>query len=234
MMLTGHISPLIGVPLDLAISCLLAEFFGYWLHRLLHSDKIPLLSRGHLIHHFLIYGPGQPMRRDHYHDATADRFSAGNIGLEWLIPSAAILAILWTIMFFLRVPLLFQCITLATLIVWPIITFSYLHDRMHLSDFWMARNPFFRRWFLAARRLHDIHHHALNDDGRMVSNFGIGLFLFDRLFRTMSTRHRQFNRRGFAVARRRYGLLANDSHTSPSADVPAYSRLARGLTGGLK
>ena len=233
MMLTGHISPLIGVPLDLAISCLVAEFFGYWLHRLLHSDKIPLLSRGHLIHHFLIYGPGQPMRRDHYHDATADRFSAGNIGLEWLIPSAAILAILWAIMFFLRVPVLFQCITLATLIVWPIITFSYLHDRMHLSDFWMARNPFFRRWFLAARRLHDIHHHALNDDGRMVSNFGIGLFLFDRLFRTISIRHRHFNRRGFAAARRRYGLLANDSDASPSTDVSAYSRLAGGLTGGL-
>jgi sterol desaturase/sphingolipid hydroxylase (fatty acid hydroxylase superfamily) len=234
MPITVHNSSILGVPITVVISCLLAEFFGYWLHRLLHSDKIPLLSRGHLIHHFLIYGPGQPMRRGHYHDATADRFSAGNIGLEWLIPSAAILAMLWAIMFFLRVPVLFQSIALVTLIVWPIITFSYLHDRMHLSDFWMARNPFFRRWFLAARRLHDIHHHALNDDGRMVSNFGIGLFLFDRLFRTISMRHRQFNRRGFAAARRRYGLLANDSHTSPSTDVPAYSRLAGGLTGGLK
>src|SRR5258708_14546679 len=132
-------------------------------------------------------------------------------------------------MFLLRVPLLFQCIALATLIVWPIITFSYLHGRMHLSDFWMAENPFSRGWFLADRRLHDIHHHALNDDGRMVSNFGIGLFLFDRLFRTISMRHRQFNRRGFAAARRRYGLLANDSHTSSSTDIPAYSRLAGGL-----
>ena len=234
MSIAIHNSLILGVPITLVISCLLAEFFGYWLHRLLHSDKIPFLSRGHLIHHFLIYGPGQPMRRDHYHDATADRFSAGNIGLEWLIPSAAILAIVWATLFFLHVPALLQCIALATLIVWPIITFSYLHDRMHLSDFWMARNPIFRRWFLAARRLHDIHHHALNDDGRMVSNFGIGFFLFDRLFRTISMRHRQFNRRGFETARRRYGLLENDSHASPGTEVPAFSKLAGGLTGGLK
>jgi sterol desaturase/sphingolipid hydroxylase (fatty acid hydroxylase superfamily) len=229
----GEFRILMGVPITLVISCLLAEFFGYWLHRLLHSDKIPFLSRGHLIHHFLIYGPGQPMRRNHYHDATTNRFSAGNIGLEWLIPSAAILAMLWAIMFFLRVPALLQCIALATLIVWPIITFSYLHDRMHLSDFWMAKNPIFRRWFLAARRLHDIHHHALNDDGRMVSNFGIGFFLFDRLFRTISRRHRQFNRRGFETARRRYGLLENDTHASPGTSVPAYSKLTGDLTGGL-
>src|SRR5258708_37020043 len=124
-------------------------------------------------------------------------------------------------MFLLRVPLLFQCIALATLIVWPIITFSYLHDRMHLSDFWMAKNPFFRRWFLAARRLHDIHHHALNDDGRMVSNFGIGLFLFDRLFRTISMPHRLFNRPGFAASGRRYALVADARHTPSRTDVPA-------------
>ncbi len=35
-------------------SCFVAEFSGYWLHRLLHSDKFPALSRGHLVHHFLI------------------------------------------------------------------------------------------------------------------------------------------------------------------------------------
>src|SRR5258708_15941018 len=88
----SQISPLFGIPLTLLSACLLAEFFGYWLHRLLHSDKIPFLSRGHLIHHFLIYGPGQPMRLDKYHDATEQRFSVGNVGLEWLVPSAVILA----------------------------------------------------------------------------------------------------------------------------------------------
>jgi sterol desaturase/sphingolipid hydroxylase (fatty acid hydroxylase superfamily) len=34
-------------------SIVVAESADYWLHRLLHSDKFPVLSRSHLIHHFL-------------------------------------------------------------------------------------------------------------------------------------------------------------------------------------
>jgi sterol desaturase/sphingolipid hydroxylase (fatty acid hydroxylase superfamily) len=64
--------------------------------------------------------------------------------------------------------------------------FSYLHDRVHLRNFWMTRVPLLKAWFVQARRLHDIHHRSLNDHGRMDRNFGIGLFLFDRLFRTIS------------------------------------------------
>jgi len=41
-------SQIIGVAITLTCSCLMAESFGYWLHRLLHSDKVPFLSRGHL------------------------------------------------------------------------------------------------------------------------------------------------------------------------------------------
>jgi putative SOS response-associated peptidase YedK len=33
--------------------------------------------------------------------------------------------------------------------------------------------------------MHDIHHHALNNDGLMDKNFGIGFFAFDRLFGTL-------------------------------------------------
>jgi len=211
------------VGITLVGSCLLAEFFGYWLHRLLHSDKICFLSRGHLIHHFLIYGPGQPMRHDHYHDATDSRFSVGNIGLEWIVPSAVILAALWSIMFFLRVATLYQVIAIIALVAWPIFMFSYLHDRMHLTDFWMARHPLFRPWFTRARRLHDIHHHSINDAGHMDANFGIGFFWFDRAFRTISRRHRPFNRTGFEAARDRYGLIERDGRLHPSADLEIYS-----------
>jgi sterol desaturase/sphingolipid hydroxylase (fatty acid hydroxylase superfamily) len=210
MALQGQISPVIAIPLTFLGACLLAEFFGYWLHRLLHSDKIPLLSRGHLIHHFLIYGPGQPMRLEKYHDATDHRFSVGNIGLEWLVPSAIILAVLWVAMRLVHLPALYQIIALATLVVWPLFMFSYLHDRMHLSDFWMERTPLLRFWFRSARRMHDIHHHAVDDNGRMEANFGIGFFLFDRVFCTMGSRHRPFNREGFEVARLRYGLKEHD------------------------
>ena len=225
MALPSQIVPLIGIPFTLVISCLLAEFLGYWLHRLLHSDKVPLLSRGHLIHHFLVYGPGQPMRHREYHDATGNRFSVGNVGLEWLIPSAIILAALWALMTLAQVPVLYQAIALATLIAWPVFMFSYLHDRMHLSDFWMERTPVLRVWFRAARRLHDIHHHTLDDHGRLDTNFGIGFFLFDRLFRTIGQRHRPFNRAGFDAARSRYGLIECEGKLVTDTDLSIYSKL---------
>jgi sterol desaturase/sphingolipid hydroxylase (fatty acid hydroxylase superfamily) len=125
-----------------------------------------------------------------------------------------------------HVPALYQSVALAALIVWPLFMFSYLHDRMHLSDFWMERVPVLRTWFRAARRLHDIHHHAVDDDGRMNANFGIGFFLFDRIFRSIATRHRPFNRGGFETARLRYGLverkgqLLRDAALSIKANFP--------------
>ncbi len=226
MILTSQISPMIGIPLTLAASCLLAEFFGYWLHRLLHSDKLPFLSRGHLIHHFLIYGPGQPMRHDHYHDATDNRFSVGNIGLEWLAPSAIILAALWALMLLLHIRAQYQAIALVTLIVWPAFMFNYLHDRMHLSEFWMARHPLLHSWFRAARRLHDIHHHAVDNHGRMHANFGIGFFLFDRVFRTVATHHRPFNKVGFDAARQRYGLFEQNGKPVANGEFSVFSAIA--------
>jgi sterol desaturase/sphingolipid hydroxylase (fatty acid hydroxylase superfamily) len=225
----SQISPLIGIPLTLLSACLLAEFFGYWLHRLLHSDKIPFLSRGHLIHHFLIYGPGQPMRLDEYHDATDNRFSVGNIGLEWIAPSAMILAALCGAMRLAHLPALYQSMALVTLIAWPLFMFSYLHDRMHLSNFWMERTPVLRFWFRAARRLHDIHHHAVDDNGRMDTNFGIGFFLFDRIFRSIAPRHRPFNRAGFEAARLRYGLMEKNGELIPNGGDSSGAQLSARL-----
>jgi sterol desaturase/sphingolipid hydroxylase (fatty acid hydroxylase superfamily) len=197
---------LAGIFATLVASVVLAEFFGYWLHRLLHSDKIPALSRGHLIHHFLIYGPRQPMRAVHYHDATDNRFSVGNVGLEWLAPSAIILFFCWGFMALLGVQPVYQVLALCTLLGWPILMFSYLHDRMHIEDFWMTRVPFLRIWFLHARRMHDIHHRSVSSNGFMDTNFGIGFYFFDRFFRTMARRHRAFNWTGYQAAIERYGL----------------------------
>src|SRR5437667_38049 len=98
----------VGVVATLVDSVVIAEFAGYWLHRLLHSDKFPALSRGHLIHHFLIYGPRQSMRATEYLDATDNRTSVGNVGIEWLAPSAIILLFCWGAMALLGVPPLIQ------------------------------------------------------------------------------------------------------------------------------
>jgi sterol desaturase/sphingolipid hydroxylase (fatty acid hydroxylase superfamily) len=196
----------VGVIATLVDSVVVAEFAGYCLHRLLHSDKFPALSRGHLIHHFLVYGPTQPMRAGEYHDATVHRFSLGNVGIEWLAPSAIILLFCWAVMGLLSVPPVYQALSLCTLLGWPILMFSYLHDRMHTENFWMTRVPLLRSWFLKARRLHDIHHRSVNSKGFMDTNFGIGFYIFDRCFRTLAKRHRAFNWQGYQSAIERYGL----------------------------
>jgi sterol desaturase/sphingolipid hydroxylase (fatty acid hydroxylase superfamily) len=195
-----------GVLESVICSCLVAELAGYWLHRLLHSDKLPFLSRRHMVHHLLLYGPLQPMRAENYKDATNGRFSLGNVGFEWLAPSAVLLIFCWSVMSLFHVPLAYQVIVIANLVAWPFFTFSFLHDAMHLRDFWMARTPLINGWFRRARRLHDIHHHSVDNAGHMDANFGIGFFLFDRVFRTLATRHRPLNRRGLALALQRYRL----------------------------
>ena len=125
----------VGVVATLVDSVVVAEFAGYWLHRLLDRDKFPALSRGHLIHHFLIYGPRQGMRAGEYHDATDSRTSVGNVGIEGLAPSAMILLFCWVAMALLGVPRVYQVLALSTLLGWPILMFSYLHDRMHIGNF---------------------------------------------------------------------------------------------------
>jgi sterol desaturase/sphingolipid hydroxylase (fatty acid hydroxylase superfamily) len=195
-----------GVLESVICSFLVAELAGYWLHRLLHSDRLRFLSRSHMVHHLLLYGPTQPMRAERYKNSTRGRFSFGNVGLEWLAPSAVVLIFCWGVMFFFHVRPVYQVIVLGNLVVWPFFTFSFLHDAMHLHDFWMARMPLIHRWFRRARRLHDIHHHSVDGAGRMDTNFGIGFFLFDRVFRTLSTRHRPLNRKGLAIALQRYRL----------------------------
>lgn len=196
----------VGVVATLVDSIVVAELAGYWLHRLVHTDKFPALGRGHLIHHFLIYGPRHPMRAAEYHDATDHRFSAGNVGLEWLVPLAIILLFCWGGMLLLGLPHIYQMLAISTSLGWPIFMFNYLHDRMHLEHFWVIRVLFLRTWFLNARRLHDIHHRSVNSEGFMDKNFGIGFYFFDRLFRTLAKRHRPFNWTGYRTAIERYGL----------------------------
>lgn len=189
------------VLLCVAASCFVAELVGYWMHRLLHSNLIPALSRNHLIHHLVQYAPNASLRSDHYLDATENRPSIGNVGLEWLVPSALVLGVSWFMLRQAGVPLVFQSISLVTMIVWPLFIFNYLHDRMHLRDFWMEHHPLLRKWFVRARRLHDIHHRSLRDDGQMDANFGIGFYFFDRVFCTIARRHRRLNAHGLRAAK---------------------------------
>lgn len=189
-------------------SLVVAELLGYLLHRLLHSDKIRLLSRSHMTHHLLLYGPLQPQRPGpDYFDSTTGKIALGNIGLEWLAPSGLLLALSLGLFRLFHVRAIHQLTFVGVTLTWSFLMFSYLHDRMHIQGFWMARNRLLKHWFRKARRLHDVHHVTLNDAGLMDKNFGIGFFFVDRLFGTLSTSGQPFNREGYEAALRRYAFL---------------------------
>jgi sterol desaturase/sphingolipid hydroxylase (fatty acid hydroxylase superfamily) len=186
-------------------SGMIAEFLGYLLHRLLHRETIRWLSASHMKHHMVLYGPLQKQRpSEHYMDATTDRLSVGNIGVEWLAPTVFLLIIVETIFWALRIRLIHQLVFFTTVLTWSFVMFSYLHDRMHIKNFWMERNPILKGWFRRVRSLHDIHHRMLNDGGLMDKNFGIGFFLFDRLCGTLSHEQSSFNHHGYGAARERF------------------------------
>src|SRR5260370_35759227 len=69
-------------------SCISPELLGYGLHRLVHSGAIGLLSRNHMKHHLVLYGPLQAQRWNEYRHATDHSFSLRNGGVEWLVPAA--------------------------------------------------------------------------------------------------------------------------------------------------
>ena len=191
-----------------ASSIAVAELLGYLLHRLLHTGWIPWLSMSHMKHHMLLYGPLQKQRpSEEYLDATTGKVALGNIGLEWIVPSSAILAVVVIVLRLLRIPLFDQAVSLGTTLAWTFLMFSYLHDRMHIKNFWMERNSILKAWFRGARRLHDIHHRVLNDRGLMDKNFGIGFFLFDRMFGTLSPEQSPLNRKGYEVAKEKFKFV---------------------------
>lgn len=185
-------------------SCVTAEFLGYWLHRLLHSGWIGLLSRNHMKHHLVLYGPLDGQRSDNYHDATDKSLSLGNIGVEWLIPATGLIMLVLTLLHFLGVSSPYRVLFLGGTLGWSFVMFSYLHDVMHIKGFWLERNRLLKGWFRSARSLHDIHHCVINDRGLMDKNFGIGFFLFDRLFGTFSAKRARFNRAGYQAACRKF------------------------------
>lgn len=188
-------------------SCIAAELLGYWLHRLLHSGMIAFLSRSHMKHHMVQYAPLQKQRTPEYLDATEGSVSLGNIGLEWLIPAALVIVSAVAVFHSLHVKVAYQLLSLGITLAWSFLMFSYLHDVMHVEGFWLEKNRWLKRWFVGARKLHDIHHHLINGRGLMNKNFGIGFFMFDRLFGTFSPAGAKFNWPGYDEARHRWRHL---------------------------
>jgi sterol desaturase/sphingolipid hydroxylase (fatty acid hydroxylase superfamily) len=191
-------------------SCISAEFLGYWLHRLMHSGAITFLSRRHMKHHLALYGPLHKQRSREYRDATDESASIGNIGVEWLAPAVVFLGLAFVVFHFAHVRWWWQLTYVATTLSWSFLMFSYLHDAMHVEGVWLEKSGWLRRWFRSARRRHGVHHCAINDHGLMDRNFGIGVFIFDRVFGTLSDNASGLNLAGFRVAQERFRFVLQE------------------------
>lgn len=193
--------------ISLVAGFIFTEMVGYFLHKLLHSEKVPYLSRSHMIHHLKKYGPKMPMRSSEYLKSVSNRTSIGSIGLEWLLPIAIIFFPAVSILLLLGVPFTYLSIGLVSAIGWGIIGFNYMHDAMHIRDFWMLKHPCFSRWFKNTRRLHDVHHVKVSPEGRMEVNYGMCFFWFDKLFGTFAPKIGKFDEEGFEAAKERYSFI---------------------------
>lgn len=169
-----------GLALTAVLACLYAELVGYLLHRLLHSGAIAWLTRRHLVHHVELYGPTMKLRTPTYRDR--ERGGIAGVGWEWIVPSLLLFVLELAVLNAVGVSLVKQAIILIGGFVWSLVFFYRAHEAMHVSRPSRLLASPLRGWFLRVRRLHDIHHVAIDQHGRFTSNFGITFHGFDRLF----------------------------------------------------
>ena len=191
--------------------CVFSEYAGYFLHRLLHSDRVRFLSKNHMIHHLLVYGP-KDLRSDHYRSPTIGNYSRAAIsglGLEWLVPVGIVVAAILGVFAALQIQPRHQIAFIGSALGWSYLMFDVVHNAMHVHNPILMRIPFVRRWFIRARRLHDIHHIQIDSRGLMNRNFGICFFFLDRVFGTLEKQAKPLDQQSYRQALHRYSFIGS-------------------------
>ena len=191
-------------------SFVFAEIYGYFLHILLHSYIFPSLSVGHMNHHILSYPSGKKMRhREYIQETNGGRLIFG-LGLEWLVPSIILLLITVAIELFIGLSFAQIVTSISILLFYSIFLFWFLHETLHIKGHKILKIKFFKKWYLHARKMHDIHHHYINETGLMNKNYGIAFFWLDRVFGTyLPTMRGGYNKDGARLAKERLKRHAN-------------------------
>jgi len=137
--------------------------------------------------------------------------SGVSLSLVWAQNGLCLLypvTIAWVVLLhFLEVTLFLNLMSAATGLLWGYLMFSLVHRNFHIEGTWFLKTAFTRKWFRHVRRLHDIHHHKLTNEGRMPYNMGICFYWFDRLFGTYRPALGRFNSRGLEKSRELYAHL---------------------------
>ncbi len=165
-----------------------------------------------MIHHLQIYGPKQKQLAKEYKNSVQNRFALMNIGTEWIFPVFLVECSIFLVGFLLGVPVAYISLFAGATLLWGYFLFAYMHAKLHVEGFWMEESWFFKKWFLRARKLHLIHHHRLDNVGRMNTNYGICFFFFDSIFGSLRKEFEAFNENGFKAAKKRYAYLFDDKN----------------------
>jgi sterol desaturase/sphingolipid hydroxylase (fatty acid hydroxylase superfamily) len=175
---------LLGHVLTLVLACAYTELVGYLLHRFLHGGWVGWMTRKHMVHHLEFYGPSMKMCTPTYRDREVPGGFAG-VGWEWIVPSLVLMLVEWLALEAVGMGASKQVVFFVGGLAWSVVTFYGAHEAMHVTRpsvlflVWPLR-----RRFMRARRLHAIHHVAIDDAGHFTGNYGIFFHGFDRLFGT--------------------------------------------------
>jgi sterol desaturase/sphingolipid hydroxylase (fatty acid hydroxylase superfamily) len=169
--------------LAFAFACIYTELVGYLLHRFLHGGCVDWMTRKHMVHHLEFYGPRMKMCTPTYRDREVPGGIVG-VGWEWIAPSLLLLLVELLVLDAAGMGASKQAVFFVGGLSWSVLTFYGAHEAMHVSRPSRYLAGPLRRRFLHARRLHAIHHVAVDAAGRFTSNYGIFFHGFDRLFGT--------------------------------------------------
>jgi sterol desaturase/sphingolipid hydroxylase (fatty acid hydroxylase superfamily) len=169
--------------LVIVLACLYTELVGYCLHRFLHGGRVAWMTRKHMVHHLDFYGPAMKMRTPTYRDRET-RGGVAGVGWEWLAPSLMLVIVELVVLQVAGIGAVAQVVFFVGGSAWSVLMFYGAHEAMHVSRASRFLAWPLRRWFLHGRRLHAIHHVAIDDAGKFQGNFGILFHGFDRLFGT--------------------------------------------------
>lgn len=182
------------------VGILVAEFSGYIIHILLHippewfekrrfAKVLKFLTRSHMGHHGLGYGPRMLQRPSPKYffvrnpgatESKKTRF--GWLLPEFTIPGTIFFALYVTGLYLSGLSFWWSIYALAVTSFWVGFTFLYVHDAFHKTDHWLGKIPGVRVWFHYMKEAHDRHHMIVNENGMVPYNIGISTPFMDWLF----------------------------------------------------
>jgi sterol desaturase/sphingolipid hydroxylase (fatty acid hydroxylase superfamily) len=155
----------------LFVSLFVASLLGHGIHWAIHQRWMGPAYRGHMQHHLELYPP---------HDMVSDTYRAAkwyNSGpFLFTPPLVIILGTVGGLLWWVGVPLWVIATFGASLVGFGLLN-DWVHDSGHIRNHWASRFG----WWRKCRDLH-VQHHA-----NMRKNYGIFLFVWDRVFGTFLT-----------------------------------------------